>query len=45
MEVNLFGFLGIAPNEEFLAYRLPGQTPATTVAVFLRDYIQLRDYI
>ncbi len=43
MEVDLFAFLGIAPDEEFLAYRLPGQTPATTVAVFLKDYIPLRD--
>ena len=43
MEVDLFDFLGIAPNQELWTYYLPGRTLATTVAAFLKDYILLRD--
>jgi hypothetical protein len=43
MEVDLFDFLGIAPNQELWTRNLPGRTLATTVAAFLRDYIPLRD--
>jgi hypothetical protein len=44
MEVDLHDFLGIAPNAEFLTARVPGQTLATTVALFLgKDFILLRD--
>lgn len=42
--VDLHNFLGIAPNDEILAYHIPGQTVATTIAVFLsQDFIPLRD--
>jgi hypothetical protein len=42
-EVDLHDFLGIEPGNEYLAYQIPGQTPATQIAVFLKDYIELRD--
>lgn len=42
-EVDLHDFLGIEPGNDYLAYQVPGQTAATKTAVFLKDYIELRD--